>query len=142
MTTLYRSQTSKDADATVHRNKMAALIDAERDRRIAIGFAFGGKVIQFRPEDKQRITGAGSLAGFAVASGAQPGDYRWHGGSTDFQWITGDNSMLTLDAHGMFGMAQAAAAHESAHVFAARDLKNADPIPDDYDDDAHWPMRV
>lgn len=132
---------SPEVVAEMDRVRMTAAIDAERDRRIALGFAFGGKVIQFRPEDKQRVTGAGALAGFAVASGAQPGDLRWHGGVADFEWITADNTTLALDAVGMFAMSQAAAAHESAHVFAARALKNADPIPSDFTDDSYWPVR-
>jgi hypothetical protein len=36
-------------------------------------------------------------------------------------------------------MGQAAAANESAHIFAARALKDMSPIPSDFSDDAYWP---
>lgn len=124
------------------RNSRRARINAERDRRIALGFLFRGKTIQLRPDDMQRVTGWGSQAGFAVDGGAQPGDFRWHGGNEDFQWITEDNTTLQLDAQGMFEMAKAARVHESDHVFAARRLKTADPIPEDFTNDAFWPPSV
>lgn len=114
-----------------------SMIDAERDRRIAAGFTFGGKLYQSRPEDRENIAGA-SLAALAAMSGAFPGDYRWHGGDSDFVWIAADNSLTPMDAQTMFAFGQAAMAHKQAHIFAARALKDAVPIPADYADDSHW----
>lgn len=115
------------------------MVDAERDRRIAAGFSFGGKLYQSRPEDRENIAGASTAALAALVNGAQPGDYRWHGGDSDFVWIAADNSLTTMDVQTMFAFGQAAMAHKQAHIFAARALKDADPIPADYADGGWWP---
>lgn len=117
----------------------ASEVDAERDRRIAAGFIFAGKLYQSRPENRENIAGASTAALAALVNGAQPGDLRWHGGDSDFCWIADDNSLTTMDAQTMFAFGQAAMAHKQAHIFAARALKDADPIPADYADDIHWP---
>lgn len=114
-------------------------IDAERDRRIAAGFTFGGKLYQSRPEDRENIAGASVAALAAMGNGALPGDYRWHGGDSDFVWIAADNSLTAMDAQTMFAFGQAAMAHKQALIFAARALKDAEPIPADYTDDGYWP---
>ncbi len=115
-------------------------IDAERDTRIAAGFTFSGVFYQSRPEDRENIAGAALAALAAIGRGAQSGDYRWHGGETDFMWIAADNTMHQLDAQSTFAMGQAAMAHKQAHIFAARTLKDMDPIPADYaTNNAYWP---
>lgn len=114
-------------------------VDAERDRRIAAGFTFGGKSYQSRPDDRENIAGSSTAALAAMVNGAQPGNYRWHGGDSDFVWIAADNSLTTMDAQTMFTFGQAAMAHKQAHIFAARALKDAEPIPADYADNIHWP---
>lgn len=115
------------------------LVNAERDRRIFSGFTFNGTRFQSRLEDQKRISGAAILAAVASMAGAQPGDLRWHGGYSDFAWIAEDNSLVPMDAQTVIGFGQAAAAHEAAHVFAARALKDSDPIPLDYASDQYWP---
>ncbi|MBI1620164.1 DUF4376 domain-containing protein [Aquamicrobium zhengzhouense] len=114
-------------------------IDAERDRRIAAGFIFEEKLYQSRPEDRENMAGASVAALAAMVSGSEPGDYRWHSGDSDFVWIAEDNSLTLMDAQTMFALGQTAMAHKQAHIFAARALKDADPIPADYTDDAYWP---
>lgn len=114
-------------------------IDAERDQRISAGFTFAGKLYQSRPEDRENISGAALAALAAQMAGAQPGNLRWHGGDSDFVWIAADNSLTPMDAQTMFAFGQAAMAHKQAHIFAARALKDAVPIPVDYADDSHWP---
>ncbi len=115
-------------------------IDAERDRRIAAGFTFSGVFYQSRPEDRENIAGAAVAALAALGQGAQPGDYLWHGGDLDFMWIAADNTMHPFDAQSTFAMGQAAMAHKQAHIFAARALKDMDPIPGDYaTNPAYWP---
>lgn len=114
-------------------------VNAERDRRIALGFEFGGKNYAFDPDSKQRVTGAGTLAGFAMGAGSQAGDLFWHGGSTPFVWIADDNSLTPMDATTCFAFGQAAAAHETAHIFAARAIKDMAQIPANYTDDTFWP---
>ncbi|WLP53195.1 DUF4376 domain-containing protein [Agrobacterium fabrum] len=118
----------------------AAMVDAVRDIRIASGFGFNGHVYQTRPEDRENIAGAATAALAAMVNGAQPGDFRWHGGDSDFEWIADDNSTHPLDAQTTFAMGQAAMAHKQAHIFAARRLKDMDPIPADFEtNDAYWP---
>lgn len=118
----------------------AAEVNAERDRRIHAGFSFGGKTYAFDPSSKQRVTGAGTLAGFAIAAGAQPGEMLWHGGQQPFRWIADDNTLTEMDAQTCFAFGQAAAAHEEAHIFAARAIKDMSPIPADYaTNESYWP---
>lgn len=117
----------------------SAHVDAERDRRIAAGFEFVGKLYQSRPEDRENIAGASIAALAAMGAGAQPDDLRWHGGDSDCVWIAADNSLTPMDAQTMFAFGQAAMAHKQAHIFAARAVKDAEPIPADYADDGYWP---
>lgn len=114
-------------------------IDAERDRRIDGGVTFNGTRFQTRPADRENVAGATQLATLAVMAGAQAGNLRWHGGAADFAWIAEDNSVVTMDAQTVISFGRAVAAHKSAHIFAARDLKDSDPIPADYTADGYWP---
>ena len=115
-------------------------VNAERDRRIRAGFVFGAHPYDYDDASQKRITGAATLAGFAAANGAQPGDLMWHGGADPFTWIAQDNAMVQMDAQTCFALGQTAAAHESAHVFAAKALKETEGgIPADYADDSRWP---
>jgi hypothetical protein len=114
-------------------------IDAERDRRIDAGVTFNGVRLQTRPADRENVAGATQLATLAVMAGAQTGNLRWHGGSSDFAWIAEDNSIVAMDAQTVIAFGQAVAAHKSAHIFAARSLKDSDPIPADYTADTYWP---
>jgi hypothetical protein len=114
-------------------------IDAERDRRIDAGVTFNGVRLQTRPADRENVAGATQLATLAVMGGAQAGNLRWHGGASDFAWIAEDNSIVTMDAPTVIAFGQAVAAMKSAHIFAARALKDADPIPADYTSNGHWP---
>lgn len=118
----------------------AADVDAERDRRIDGGMVWDGVTYQTRPQDRENVAGASILALAAISNGAQPGDLRWHGEDTDFVWIAEDNSLNPMDAQTFFAFAQAMAKHKSAHIFAARALKDADPIPEDYaTNEDYWP---
>lgn len=117
----------------------ADMVNQERDRRIATRFVFNGKAFAFDPNSKQRVTGAATLAGFAIANGAQPGNADWQGNGQPFVWIADDNSLVQMDAQTCFTFGQAAAAHESVHIFAARTLKDMNPIPQDYANDVYWP---
>ena len=114
-------------------------VNTERNRRISHQFEFGGVAFQCSPEDRENISGASVSAMMAIMDGAAPGDLRWHGGDSDFVWIATDNELVPMDAPTMWAFGEAAMAHKTAHIFAARELKNADPIPEDYTDDAYWP---
>lgn len=128
-----------DGDAFVPPPKTSFDVDAERDRRIDGGFTFNGIRFQSRPDDRENIAGAATAALGAIMAGAQPGNYRWHGGAYDFAWIAADNSTHVMDAQTVYAFGQAALAHKQAHIFAGRAIKDADPIPADYTDDGYWP---
>ena len=114
-------------------------VDIERDRRIVAAFTFAGRAYDFDAASKARITGMATLAGFALGAGAEADDLRWHGGDEDFHWIASDNGFVPMDAPTCFAFGQAAAAHEAAHIFAARSIKDSDPAPEDITDDSIWP---
>lgn len=114
-------------------------VNAERNRRMRGTFTFNGTAFNCDSDSLQRITGAGTLAGFAMGAGAQAGNLYWHGGTSPFAWIAADNSVVTMDAPTAFAFGQAAAANETLHIFAAKALKDLDPIPTDYANDAYWP---
>lgn len=119
--------------------RIRAMIDAERDRRVVSGFTFAGKAFQLDLASHQRIIAMGADARFAIAGGAQPEDFRWADPSADFGWIATDNSILPMDAQTMAAFADAAKLWVARHTFAARALKDADPIPEDFTDDGYWP---
>lgn len=82
------------------------------------------------------------VAVLAIGQGALPGNLRWHGGASDFGWIADDNSVVPMDAHTVVAFGQAAGSWESAHVFAAKALKdNPGGIPADFQDDKYWPSQ-
>ena len=107
-----------------------AQVNAERDRRLQADFAFAGKMFQRDTVSLQRITRAATLAGFAMGAGAQAGDLRWANPDQDFVWIAGDNSIMPMDAQTAFAFGQAATAVETRIIFAAKALREMDPIPD------------
>lgn len=114
-------------------------VNFERDRRIHAGFVFNGKRFDFDPASKDRVTGAATLAKFAVLAGAQPGELRWVNPNADFSWIAQDNTLVSMDAQTCSAFGDAAAVHEQTHIFAARALKNMATIPTDYASDSYWP---
>lgn len=89
-------------------------VNAERDRRIGLGFVFRNIRYQSADADRENFAGAAQLALLAKLSG-QP---------FALGWIAEDNEIVTFDADGMIALASAAAQHKSAHIFAARALKD------------------
>lgn len=114
-------------------------IDAERDTRIAAGFTFNGVRFQLDSESQDKITAMGAAAKFAVIGGALSGNLRWADPDRDFSWIATDNSQVEMDAPAMIAFADAAMQWVYAHTLAARALKDADPIPEGFANDEHWP---
>lgn len=113
-------------------------VNMERNRRMKT-FPFNGVVFDFGPESITNIQGAGTLALGAIMLGAEPNDLRWANPDSDFAWIAADNSSVTMDAQTMFDFAKTAAAWRSAHIHAARKIKDMKPIPKDFKSDAYWP---
>jgi hypothetical protein len=119
---------------------VSSKINTERDRRLSLTFGFNGTSFDCDQLSLARITGAATLAGFALAAGAPAGFMTWHGGVDDFAWIAADNSLVLMDAQTCFAFGQAAANNQSRHIFASKDLKNMTPVPLDYEDDKWWPV--
>lgn len=113
-------------------------VKKERDRRLHSDFEFNGKMFQRDQESLARITGAATLAGFAIAGGAQPGNLRWANSNVDFGWIASDDTVVPMDAQTAFAFGQVAAGVETAIIFAAKSLREMNPIPEDYTDDKWW----
>lgn len=116
-------------------------VNTERDRRISSNFLFNDVEFQSRPEDRENVAGATTWASLALIGGAQPGDYRWHGGEDDFGWIAADNSIVKMDAPSMIDFGKALGAWKSAHIFAARALKDLKEVPAEFANDKYWPAK-
>lgn len=117
-----------------------AQVDAERDRRTAETFTFNGKLFQLDEKSIGRITAMGADARFAMAAGAQAGDYLWADPTAPFGFIATDNSIMLMDAQTMADFANAAKLWVSRHTFAGLTLKSQTPIPVDFADNKHWPV--
>jgi len=115
------------------------MVNDERDRRIASGFVFDGKSYDFDQLSKQRVAGAATLAGFAMGAGAGAGNLRWANPNNDFGFIAQDNSINPMDAPTAFAFGQAAANHETRHIFGCKAIKEMSPIPANFADDKYWP---
>lgn len=140
MTFTLNIKTAEDFEAEEYARR-PELVNAERDRRIDGQFTFNGKAYQSRPEDRENMAGAATSALAAIMKGAEPGDLRWHGGESDFTWISADNTLVPMDAPTMFALGQAAMEHKQRHIFAARALKDGDTIPADFADDKYWNLN-
>jgi hypothetical protein len=132
-----------NAEVLAYRNPppSSADVNAERDRRTEAGVPFMGHVFDFNQMGKDNITGAATLAKFAILKGAQPGDYRWANPNVDFSWIVQSNEKVLMDAHQVSALGDVAANWATLHIFAARAIKDMVPIPSDYADDKYWPAR-
>ncbi len=115
------------------------VVDAERDRRINAGFAWGGKQWQSDPDSRENINGAYSSALAYLMSGGSADEVYWSNPNTPLTWLAEDNSLVTMTPAMMIDFGNAALAHKKAHIFAGRSLKDTDPIPADFVDDKWWP---
>ncbi|VFR43412.1 hypothetical protein ANDA3_3077 [plant metagenome] len=101
-----------DAAARFSAAKDAKLreLDAARDDALAAGFSHQGVRYDSDPKSRQRIAALLSVS-LADAGFSTP-------------YITADNTVVTLGAVALAGLASAAAQHESTLVFQARALKD------------------
>lgn len=98
------------ADIEAMRAAKLREIDAARDAAITDGFEFDGVMYDSDAKSVQRISGAVTLSLLNPAF--------------ETQWITYDNSVVTLDAAGLAGLGAAAGTHEALQIFKARALKD------------------
>lgn len=116
-------------------------VDAERDRRIALGFSFQSRIFK---ADMTNINGATATASAAILNGATDGDLRWVDTTRDFGWIAIDNTVLTMDARTTIMFGQTAMAFVSSLRIAARSIKDRILAGETFDimDDSLWPSRT
>ncbi len=120
-------------------------INRERQRRFDAGFSydFGGaigvKTFDTDAESRANIAGGYGLALGAIIAGATPDDLRWATPDEDFEWTAADNAQVPMDAQTCLAFCRAAMSYKVGVIKAAQALKNADPIPANYEDDAYWP---
>jgi uncharacterized protein DUF4376 len=113
-------------------------VDSLRDAKLAAGFPFMGKVIQFDPRSEAKITG-----GHALARDARDGLIPW---PADFRWRTADNTFLPLTMEQMLQLGQTAAGIADAMLkrgWAHKDAIEAMTEPaavQAYDITAGWPL--
>ena len=105
------SEGSWQADMEPMRQSKLREIDAARDIAIISGFDYNGVRFDSDAKSIQRISGAVTLSMLNPAYVTE--------------WITFDNSTVTLDAAGLAGLGAAAGQHEASQIFKARGLKNA-----------------
>lgn len=114
-------------------------VDTERDRRIAAGFTYAGKLFQARQFDLDNIRSMATAASVKIVQGAQDGDLRWFDPNNDFYWIAADNTTMPMSAPDMVEFAMTAAAWGSKHILAGAALKSMSPIPTDFANNKWWP---
>ena len=114
-------------------------VNAERDRRIAAGFAFAGHLFDFDADSAGNITDAGSSAGLYIAMGGDPQSLRWMDPDEDFVFLSAKNLPVPMSAQACLDFGRAALRHKKAHIFAARAIKDQDPIPEDFAESPIWP---
>ena len=100
---------------SVKKNELIAIINAERDKRIAGTVQYLGSVFDTDRDAQQNITGAAVLAQLALAQGA----------AFNIDWVTYSNDPIALDAMGVIELGQVVAQHKSAKIIEARNYKDA-----------------
>lgn len=116
-------------------------VDAEKDRRAAMGFVYAGKAYQTENQSQiDDILGkmTDALAAITVDQ-AQAGDLRWASPDYDFAWSAADGTLVPMDAQTCLAFTRAAVRRKTLLVGAGLALKAMNPIPVDYMDDKYWP---
>lgn len=116
--------TSAAQRAAVDQAARLASVDAERDRRMAIGFVFGGKLYQARERDVLNIAGKATRATKAIVDGAMSGDLQWATTGENFAWIAADNTLTPMDAFEMVKFGQSADDFVTGMFMRGRQLKD------------------
>jgi len=116
-----------------------AAINLERDRRIAAGVAFNGKTFQSDPASIENIGNVATAALSYIVSGGAADEMYWQSPDVPFAWLAEDNTLMPMTPQMMIEFGNATLAHKSAIIFAARALKDMNPIPADFTDDRYWP---
>lgn len=116
------------ADIEQQRAVMVGRCHAYRDMLLSMGLTFRGKLIDTKPETKQRVLS------HAVAAIQNP--------NLTVDWIVEDNTILTLDASGIQSLSDAFNEFESDIVSCGRSIKDqilTSDNPIDFDFTIGWP---
>lgn len=124
-----------EAEVKALRADLHRQINAERDRRLIAGAVidvtgYGPVALQGRPDDRTNLIALERAAERMVTAGV-----------TDpvFEFRDANNDMHDLTPAQMFELASKGMAFAGKIIRAAWPLKDADPIPRDYQADTYWP---
>jgi hypothetical protein len=106
------------------RSILVSSVDSERDRRMALGFTYAGKLYQARERDVLNIAGKATRATKAIVDGVNKGDLQWATPGEDFAWIAADNSLTPMDAFTMVEFGQGADDFVTAMFMRGRQIKD------------------
>jgi len=113
-------------------------VNQERDRRINSGFIWDGNKFQSNQDSRENMAGAATSAIGYMSAGGNPTTLYWASETEPFGWIAESNDIIPLSATAVVALANAAMAHKKRAIFVARELKNMNPIPNDFKDDKYW----
>jgi hypothetical protein len=98
----------------------SAQVDAALLARLEVGFSFGGKMLQVRPQDQSNIASAALRATLVVAAGGSwPNGFEWRMADNTFLAIPDAVTMLTMATQAMefvVGLRQIAWAKKDAYA--------------------------
>tara|TARA_R100001086_G_scaffold16743_2_gene8193 strand:- start:2297 stop:2815 length:519 start_codon:yes stop_codon:yes gene_type:complete len=114
-------------------------VNKERNRRISGGFSWNGHTFQSDPDSRENIIGSSVDATEFMRSGGSSDEVYWQSPDTPFVWLSEENQLVPLSPAQMIDMGRALLSHKKNCIFAARVLKDMDPIPSDFTDDKYWP---
>lgn len=105
-------------------------VNAERDRRILLGFSYMDHWIDYDTASQSRIERAALRAERAIRKGELEDEIF-------LEWVTSDNTRLLLTYEQVAELGDAAADHESKLIIKARSLKDLG-VGSDFKDDKYW----
>lgn len=114
-------------------------VSRERDRRISSGFTWSTKEFQSDEDSRENINGAVSGALAYLISGGSPDELYWDNPNVPFMWLAKNNELIAMSPSQVVQFGQAMMAHKKQCIFAARTIKDMNPIPKDFTDDKYWP---
>lgn len=114
-------------------------VNQERDRRISAGFTWSTKNFQSERDDRENINGAVSGAIAYLLAGGNPDELYWDNPNVPFMWLAKNNELIAMSPSQVIDFGKTMMAHKKQCIFAARTIKDMNPIPKDFTDDKYWP---
>lgn len=119
-------------------------INEEMYRRLELDLSYLGHAFQMNETSRNLIRRAAVQASMFLLSGGVPTDAKWHlpadqkDSGTNFAWIATDNTRVSMLASEVIDFGNAVDEREMFLRMKARELKDTNPIPLDYEDDKYW----